>query len=130
MSKSAADRVIDDPANHYPYHKDRAVKAGVPRELAAVAEKVVQAQEAYLRDPSDENRQARNDADREAQRVSSEQSNARARAAIVQQLADLDAGNQGAHVNFVPTSGDTTGPSSRALLEQQLADLDAQGGQA
>jgi hypothetical protein len=128
-SKSAADRVIDDPDNHYPYHKDKAIKAGVPRELAAVAEKVVQAQEAYLRDPSDENRQARNDADSEAQRVSREMSHTRARAAIVQQIADLDAGNQGAHVNFVPI-GDSGGAANRALLEQQLADLDAQGGQA
>jgi hypothetical protein len=70
MSKSAVDQVLKDPDNHYPYNRDAALEAGIPPELVDASEAVVNAQEAYLRDPSDKNLEARNDAEREAQRVS------------------------------------------------------------
>jgi hypothetical protein len=98
MTKSAADRVIDDPDNHYPYARKRALDAGWPKELVDVSEKVVKAQEAYLRDPSSENLQARTEAEREAQRVSSELKEERELYALRQRIKDSEAGNQPANI--------------------------------
>jgi hypothetical protein len=70
MTKAEAEKIINDPDNHYPYARDRAEEAGIPAELVKVSEAVVNAQEAYLRDPSDKNLKARNDAERKAQEVS------------------------------------------------------------
>lgn len=100
MSPTAAERVINDPNNHYPYKRKDALAAGLPKELVDAAERVVNAQEAYLRDPSQENLQERNDAEANAQRVKAEQAPARQRFALEQQLKDLDAGNQPAHIAY------------------------------
>jgi hypothetical protein len=70
MTKSAADQVISDPDNHYPYDRERAEKAGISSESAKASEAVVKAQEAYLRDPSEKNLKARNAAEARAQEVS------------------------------------------------------------
>jgi hypothetical protein len=98
MSPTAAERVINDPDNHYPYKKSAAIKAGWPAPLAEASERVVKAQAAYLKDPSDENLQERNDAEKNAQQVKREQAPAIQRYHLEQQLNDLDAGNQPAHV--------------------------------
>jgi hypothetical protein len=98
MSKSAADRVIDDPDNHYPYKRKAAFDAGWPKALVDVSEKVVNAQEAYLRDPSSENLEARTEAEREAQRVSSELKEERELYAMRQRIKDSEAGNQSANI--------------------------------
>jgi hypothetical protein len=118
MSKSAADRVIDDPDNHYPYKRKAALDAGWPKALVDVSEKVVNAQEAYLRDPSAENLEARNEAEAEAQRVSTEQKTARARYALEQQLKDIDAGGVPATVGFVAPGATTPGGPRDADAER------------
>jgi hypothetical protein len=126
MSKSAADRVIDDPDNHYPYKRKAALDADWPKALVDVSEKVINAQEAYLRDPSSENLEARTEAEQEAQRVSAEQKTARVRYALQQALKDLDAGGMPAHVTMPDSDPGSVGPdavSLRASIERDLRDL-------
>lgn len=72
MNKTEAARVIKDPDNHFPYKRDDALAAGLPEWRVNAAEAVVNAQQAYLEDPSDENLKARNDAEREAQQLVAE----------------------------------------------------------
>jgi hypothetical protein len=100
MSPTAAERVINDPDNHYPYKRKAAVAAGWPEALAEVSERVVKAQEAYLKDSSDENLQERNDAEKEAQRLSSELRGERELYALRQRIEDLEAGNQPASISI------------------------------
>lgn len=100
MTKRAVDEVLSDPDNHYPYDRDRALEAGIPVELVDASERVVEAQEAYLREPSDENLTERNAAEQNAQDVSSRL--APERSALVQrtlQQEQADRNVKGAHVN-------------------------------
>lgn len=50
-----AEAVIADPDGHFPYKRDEAVKAGVSEEMADLSARLVAAQEARWRDPSEEN---------------------------------------------------------------------------
>ena len=69
MNKTEAARVLKDPDNHFPYARDRAEAAGIPKELIDVSEAVVKAQTKYLENPSDRNLTAVREAEAEAQRV-------------------------------------------------------------
>jgi hypothetical protein len=64
--------VVDDPAGQYPYRRDDAIAAGIPADIADAAERVVQADEARRKDPSETNEQAYNEAVFAARRLASE----------------------------------------------------------
>lgn len=51
-----ADARLADPDEHFPYKLDDAVRGGLPERIANASQDMVAAQEALLRDPSDENR--------------------------------------------------------------------------
>jgi hypothetical protein len=70
VNKTEGARVVKDPDNHFPYKREDALQAGIPAELVDAAEAVVKAQQAYYEDPSDENLEARRDAERHAAEVS------------------------------------------------------------
>jgi hypothetical protein len=72
VNKTEAARVIKDPDNHFPYKRDEALAAGLPEWRVDLAEAVVNAQQAYLEDPSEENLQARKEAEQAAQRAVAE----------------------------------------------------------
>lgn len=100
MTTTDAEAIIADPNNHFPYKRADAEAAGWPEVLASASERVVLAQEAYLLDPSDENLAARNEAEKHAQRLSSEHRNERLKFALERQLEDLNNGNQPAHIGM------------------------------
>lgn len=64
-------KILNDPAGHFPYAYDRAVAAGIPTEQADLSRRVVQAQEAYLTDPSAETERALAEVMRQAQAATS-----------------------------------------------------------
>lgn len=68
-AQSAAHRLLKDPNGHVPYKHDEAVRAGISRDVADLCARLVAAQEARLRDPSEPNVQAENDLMREAQQA-------------------------------------------------------------
>ena len=49
---------LADPGEHFPYKRDDAVDAGLPAKLADATAAYVDAQQAYLEDPSEDNRDA------------------------------------------------------------------------
>ncbi len=67
-----ADAVVGDPDGHFPYRRQDAIDAGVSPEMAELSERVVLADEARRRDPSEENERAYADAVFEAQRAASQ----------------------------------------------------------
>lgn len=100
MNKTEREAVLKDPNGHFPYKREAALDAGLPEDLVAAAEAVVKAQQAYLEDPSSENLAARNEAEREAQRVSAEMRPQREAFALRQRLKDLEAGNEPANISL------------------------------
>jgi hypothetical protein len=110
---SLADR-IGDPASHFPYHYDKAMRAAVDEahqaEIGATRD-YVQAQQAYLEAPGDETRQAERDAAGALQQIRQDRRVLRETPALIQAL---EAEAQAAEVAQDHTRLD--------LLEQALTD--------
>lgn len=72
VARLEAEAVIADPDGQYPYRLDDAVAAGIDRQVAEAAQKVVEADEKRRREPSEANERAYSEAAFAARRLSSE----------------------------------------------------------
>lgn len=72
VAELEAEAVVGDPDGHFPYRRQDAIDAGLSAEMAELSERVVLADEARRRDPSEANERAYADAVFEAQRAASQ----------------------------------------------------------